>query len=105
MPEGDITAKVPKVLRPPAGEVYAAVESPRGELGIHLVSDGGATPYRMHLRAPSLYNLAVVDEALAGDLIADAVVIIGSPRHHARGDRPMSPPCAVAVPHRSRCSG
>jgi NADH-quinone oxidoreductase subunit D len=78
MPEGEHTSKVPKVLRPPAGEAYASVESPRGELGIHLVSDGSATPYRMRIRGPAYYNLAVVDEALAGGLIADAVVIMGS---------------------------
>jgi NADH-quinone oxidoreductase subunit D len=78
VPEGEHMAKVPKVLRPPAGEVYAAVESPRGELGIHLVSDGTDLPYRMRLRSPAYYNLAVVDEALAGGLIADAVVTLGS---------------------------
>ena len=78
MPEGEHTAKVPKVLRPPAGEAYAAVESPRGELGAHVISDGSASPYRMHLRAPSYYNIAIVDEALAGGLIADAVVIMAS---------------------------
>jgi NADH-quinone oxidoreductase subunit D len=78
MPEGEFTSPMPKVFRPPAGEAYAAVESPRGELGIHLVADGGATPYRMRLRSPAYYNLAVVDEALAGGLIADAIVTIGS---------------------------
>jgi NADH-quinone oxidoreductase subunit D len=78
MPEGDFTAKVPKVLRPPVGEAYTAVESPRGECGIHLVSDGSDQPYRMHLRAPSLTNLSVVDEVLPGHKIADAVAIIGS---------------------------
>jgi len=78
MPEGDYKAKVPKVLKPPVGESYAAVESPRGELGVHIVSDGGPTPYRMRLRSPAYYNLAIVDEALAGGLIADAVVIMAS---------------------------
>jgi NADH-quinone oxidoreductase subunit D len=78
MPEGDHMAKVAKVLRPPAGEAYAAVESPRGELGTHVVSDGGPTPYRMRLRSPAYYNLSIVDEALAGGLIADAVVIMAS---------------------------
>lgn len=78
MPEGDHTAKVPKVLRPPAGEAYACVESPRGELGVHLVSDGSDSPYRMRLRPPAFYNLSVVDEVLPGCLIADAVVIVGS---------------------------
>jgi NADH-quinone oxidoreductase subunit D len=78
MPEGEYTAKVPKVFRPPVGEVYAAVESPRGELGIHIVSDGGSTPYRMRLRSPAYFNLAIVDEALAGGLVADAIVTLGS---------------------------
>src|SRR5690606_41037784 len=44
-------------FRVPAGETYVAVESPRGELGCYIVSDGGAKPYRMHVRAPSFYNL------------------------------------------------
>jgi NADH-quinone oxidoreductase subunit D len=78
MPEGEWLTKVPRTLRPPVGEVYAAVESPRGELGIHLVSDGGMTPYRLRLRSPAYYNLSIVDEALAGGLIADAIVTIGS---------------------------
>ncbi len=78
MPEGDHTAKVPKVLRPPAGEAYAAVESPRGELGVHLVSDGSDKPYRMHYRAPSLFALQAIEQVLPGALIADAIVILGS---------------------------
>jgi len=78
MPEGDHTAPMPKVFKPPVGESYGAVESPRGELGIHIVSDGTATPYRMRLRSPAYYNLSVVDEALAGGLIADAIVTLGS---------------------------
>jgi NADH-quinone oxidoreductase subunit D len=78
MPEGDFTAKMPKAFRPPAGEAYAAVESPRGELGIHLMSDGGLSPYRMRLRSPAYFNLAVVDEVLAGGLLADAIVTLGS---------------------------
>jgi NADH-quinone oxidoreductase subunit D len=78
VPEGDFTAKVPKVLKPAAGESYAAVESPRGELGIHLISDGGPTPYRVRIRPPAYYTLSLIDEALAGGLIADAVVIMAS---------------------------
>lgn len=78
MPEGDHMAKVPKVLRPPAGEAYSSVESPRGELGIHIISDGSDQPYRMRMRAPSLYNLAIVDEVLPGHFLADVVAIIGS---------------------------
>lgn len=78
LPEGDHTAKVPKVLRPPAGEAYAAVESARGELGVHLISDGTENPYRMRYRPPALYALQAAEAALPGNLIADAVVIVGS---------------------------
>lgn len=78
IPEGESSAKRSRALKVPAGESYAAVESPRGELGIHLVSDGGLTPYRVRIRPPAYFNLAVVDEALAGGLIADAIVTIGS---------------------------
>jgi NADH-quinone oxidoreductase subunit D len=78
LPEGEFTAKVPKVLRPPAGEAYAAVESPRGELGIHLVSDGSDAPYRMRYRPPALFALQAGETLLPGKLIADAVVIMGS---------------------------
>ena len=78
LPEGDFTAKVPKVLRPPAGEAYAAVESPRGELGVHLISDGTDTPYRMRYRPPALYALQVGESLLPGCLLADAIVTLGS---------------------------
>ena len=78
LPEGEHTAKVAKVLRPPAGEAYAAVESPRGELGIHLVSDGTDSPYRMRYRPPALYALQAGEALLPGILIADAVVLMGS---------------------------
>ena len=62
----------------PEGEVYVAVESPRGELGCYLVSDGSATPYRMHIRGPSFVNLQVLPHLMHGGLIADAVAIISS---------------------------
>jgi NADH-quinone oxidoreductase subunit D len=78
MPEGEYIAKVPKVLRPPAGEVYASVESARGEVGIHLVTDGGTTPCRMHYHGPSLYALQALEDLMPGHLIADCVVMIGS---------------------------
>lgn len=78
LPEGEHTAKVAKVLRPAAGEAYAAVESPRGELGIHLVTDGSDTPYRMRYRPPALYALQAGEALLPGNLIADAVVLMGS---------------------------
>jgi NADH-quinone oxidoreductase subunit D len=62
----------------PEGEAYAAVESPRGELGVYLVSDGTSKPYRMHVRGPSFVNLQVLPHLMHGGLIADAVAIISS---------------------------
>ena len=62
----------------PVGEVYAAVESPRGELGVYLVSDGTSVPYRMHVRAPSFVNLQTLPHLMQDGLIADGVAIIGS---------------------------
>ena len=62
----------------PDGETYVAVESPRGELGCYLVSDGGANPYRMHTRAPSFYNLQGLPIAMADSLVADTVATIAS---------------------------
>jgi NADH-quinone oxidoreductase subunit D len=62
----------------PEGEVYVAVESPRGELGCYLVSDGSAKPYRLHIRGPSFVNLQTLPHMLRGGLIADAVAIISS---------------------------
>jgi len=62
----------------PEGEVYVGIESPRGELGCYLVSDGGPTPYRMHIRGPSFVNLQVLPHLMHGGLIADAVAIISS---------------------------
>jgi NADH-quinone oxidoreductase subunit D len=62
----------------PEGEVYRAIESPRGELGCYLVSDGSAKPYRMHIRGPSFVNLQSMPHMLRGGLIADAVAVISS---------------------------
>jgi NADH-quinone oxidoreductase subunit D len=62
----------------PSGETYAAVESPRGELGCYLVSDGSNKPYRMHIRAPSFVNLQALAPMLRGGLIADAVAVIST---------------------------
>jgi len=62
----------------PEGEVYTAVESPRGELGCYLVSDGSAKPYRLHIRAPSFANLQTLPIMLRGGLVADAVAVISS---------------------------
>ncbi|MBP7930197.1 MAG: NADH-quinone oxidoreductase subunit D [Acidimicrobiia bacterium] len=60
----------------PAGQVYSAVESPRGELGCMMVADGGAKPIRMHMRTPSFYNLQTLEPMMVGGMIADAVAVI-----------------------------
>ncbi|HVM54476.1 MAG TPA: NADH-quinone oxidoreductase subunit D [Acidimicrobiales bacterium] len=65
-------------FRVPAGETYVALESPRGELGCYLVSDGSSKPYRMHIRGPSFVNLQTMPHMLRGGLVADAVAIISS---------------------------
>jgi len=65
-------------IEPPEGEVYIAVESPRGELGCYLVSDGSNKPYRLHVRAPSFVNLQSVPAMLRGGLIADAIAVLSS---------------------------
>jgi NADH-quinone oxidoreductase subunit D len=78
LPGGPYRVEVPLNLRPPAGETYARVESPKGELGYYIVSDGGAAPYRFHVRAPSLINLSLLREMLVGLTIADAIVAFGS---------------------------
>jgi len=65
-------------FRVPEGEVYVAVESPRGELGCYLVSDGTAKPYRMHIRGPSFVNLQTLPHLMKDSLIADTVAIVSS---------------------------
>ena len=62
----------------PAGEVYAAVEHPKGEFGIYLLSDGANKPYRLKIRAPGFAHLAAMDELAAGHMLADVVAIIGT---------------------------
>jgi NADH-quinone oxidoreductase subunit D len=103
MPEGPIKADAPHVVLPdrekmktqmealiyhfkivtegfqvPAGEVYQAVESPRGEMGYYAVSDGTAKPYRVHMRNPSFATLQALETMCVGRLIADVVAVIGS---------------------------
>jgi len=70
--------KNPKATKLPKGEIYAAVESPRGELGFHIVSDGTFKPYRLKINAPSFKNLQIVPHLLPGGLVADVVAILGS---------------------------
>jgi len=79
LPEGPIMAeKVPKKLKPPKGDLYHVVETPRGELGIYIVSDESDIPYRMKWRVPSFANLMVFPELVRGCLLADAIAILGS---------------------------
>lgn len=69
---------VPYLVRPPVGDAYAAIEGSKGELGFYLVSDGGISPYRCHVRAPSLINLTLLREMLVGTLMGDLFVSFGS---------------------------
>ena len=62
----------------PEGEVYVAIESPRGEVGCYIASDGSSTPYRMHVRAPSFVNVQCLPHMMRGGLVADAVAVISS---------------------------
>jgi NADH-quinone oxidoreductase subunit D len=103
MPKGDYRSQDPKVTPPPraridesmealihhfklftegfhvpVGEVYSAIESPRGELGCYLVSDGGPKPYRIHVRAPSFVNLQAVPLLMRGGSVSDAITVIST---------------------------
>lgn len=75
---GPIRSKTPFFIRPNSTEAYVGTESPKGELGFYIVGDGGISPYRMHIRAPSFINLTVLRELLIGWKIADLIVIFGS---------------------------
>jgi NADH-quinone oxidoreductase subunit D len=65
-------------FRVPVGETYTAVESPRGELGMYLVSDGTAKPFRLHVRGPSFVNLQAVPLLMRGGLVSDTVTVIST---------------------------
>ena len=79
LPEGPVMAPgVAKIPKPSPGESYAHVEGSRGDLGIHLVSDGGISPFRLHVRAPSFINLAMLEEKLVGMKVSDVIALLGS---------------------------
>ena len=79
LPEGPVLGKVPRLIKPPAGETYHANESPKGEIGFFIVSDGKSTsPYRLRVRPPSFCNLQALPTLVRGHLVADVVAIIGT---------------------------
>lgn len=78
IPEGPVMAKVKKVIRPPAGEVYHRVENPKGELGIYIVSDGSNKPVRVHFRTPSFFNIQLLPEIAVGWKMQDIIAMFGS---------------------------
>ena len=78
LPAGPIIGKVPKVIKPPVGEIYHSIEAPKGELGYYIVSDGSTQPYRVRVRPPSFVNLQALDRMVRGLLIADVVAVIGT---------------------------
>ena len=79
LPEGPIVGRVPRLIKPPAGETYHAIESPKGELGFFIASDGKSNaPYRFRVRPPSFCNLQALPRLVKGHLVADVVALIGS---------------------------
>lgn len=79
LPEGPVMAKVPRLIKPPAGETYHANESPKGEIGYFIASDGKSTsPYRLRVRPPSFCNLQALPQLVRGHLVADVIAIIGT---------------------------
>ena len=78
IPSGPLQAKVPKVIKVPAGETYVRAENPKGEMGYYLVSDGGQGPYRLKIRSASFSNISILPWALEGALVPDIIAIMGS---------------------------
>jgi NADH-quinone oxidoreductase subunit D len=76
--EGEILAKVPKIIKAPKGEAFVRIESPRGEIGCYIASDGKKEPYRLKFRRPSFYNLQILPKLLKGENIANMIAILGA---------------------------
>jgi len=78
LPEGEVCANVPALVRPPVGEVYMRIEAPKGELGFYIVSDNSIAPYRCHIRPPELINLTALRDMVIGWKVADLILTFGS---------------------------
>lgn len=78
IPEGPFRGKVGKVIKVPAGEGFSRTECPRGELAFHIISDGGAKPYRVRCKSPCFLNISLLDEVANGTMVADLIATIGS---------------------------
>ncbi|MEX1207318.1 MAG: NADH-quinone oxidoreductase subunit D [Acidimicrobiia bacterium] len=78
LPSGDLQAKVPRIIKVPKGEVYVRAENPKGEMGYHIVSEGGRGPYRLKIRSASFSNISVLPWLLKGQLVPDIIAILGS---------------------------
>lgn len=78
LPDGEIMAKVPRVIKLPPGDYYHQIEASKGILGFYLVSDGGTKPYRLHIHSPSFVNLGAIPKLTEGSLIQDFVVTFAS---------------------------
>ncbi len=78
IPEGDVHEAIPKRIRPPEGDIYVRTETPRGELGFYLVSDGSDKPYRLKARSPCFTAISALNEIARGAMVADLVAIVGS---------------------------
>ena len=78
IPSGPLQAKVPRVIKVPKGETYVRAENPKGEMGYHVISEGGQIPYRVKIRSASFNNISIMPPLLEGILIPDIVAIMGS---------------------------
>jgi len=78
IPAGPHRGKIGKVIKVPAGEIYSRTECPRGELGFHIISDGGTKPFRVHCKSPCFLNISALDELSQGVMVADLIATIGS---------------------------